>query len=69
MSCARTASLLTGWKKWVLGAIATLAGAIAWFTQEQPEGEPMPGEQLEMHAPAPLPCAAANTETGSAACQ
>lgn len=52
---AEKAKSLTGWQKWLLTAIAAIAGALAWFTQDSSEGADSlsPSARPDTQAPAP----------------
>ncbi|MBR5523486.1 MAG: hypothetical protein IKV82_08495 [Akkermansia sp.] len=45
----------TGWQKWLLTAIAAIAGALAWFTQGNSEwmDSLSPSDRPDTQAPAP----------------
>lgn len=52
---ANVARNLSGWRKWILAAIAAIAGALAWFTQGGGtiEGDISPASPLDTLTPAP----------------
>lgn len=53
---AEKARRASGWKQWLLAAVAALAGAIAWFTQgdvASHDEKIIPSARPDTQAPAP----------------